>query len=196
MESAVEETDADPTDDEGPAGLPPGPAPPAGTKPRQIADKSAKGKQFAEFEVSVTRQTHFLAAPRRGGPKFEQIMARAARNMHTLEYYEREAAVVGKSREELSKPLALKGKAKTSNLRVVYCCDPFYAQPDCVEVYDPDFGEATLKRIQKESTNPGVHPNQWWKMGGPARRLPNTPQKERASTDWKIRALTRTYSSS
>ena len=169
----MEETDEDPTDDEGPAGHPPGPSPPAGAKLRHIAYESAKGKKLAEFEMSVTRQSRFLAAPTRSGPKFEQTLARTTQNMHTLEYYEREAAVVGKSRGELSKPLPLKGKAKTAHLRVVYYYDPFYVQPDCVEVYDLEFGEVTLKRTQKDSMNPGVRPNRWWKMGGPAREKGN-----------------------
>ena len=103
----MEETDEDPTDDEGPAGPPPAPAPPAGAKRRRIAYISAKGKQLAEFEVSITRQTRFFPAPTRGGPKFSQIMARATQNMQTLEYYEREEVVVGKAWEELDKPLPL-----------------------------------------------------------------------------------------
>ena len=84
---------------QGPAGPPPGPAPPAGAKPRRTAYKRAKGNKLAEFEVSVARQSRFLPVPARGGPKFEQIMARTTQNMQTLEYYEREAVVVGKTWE-------------------------------------------------------------------------------------------------
>ena len=104
----------------------------ANAKLREVAFKSAKGKQLAERELVVSRQSHFLAAPPRGEPKFEQILARTTQNLQALEYCERETVVAGKSREELSKPLPLTGKAKTAQIRVVFYYGPFYSTPDSV----------------------------------------------------------------
>ena len=49
----------------------------------------------------------------RGLPKPEQILARAARDLDTAEDLETSFVTLGKTAEELSKPLPLKGKTKT-----------------------------------------------------------------------------------
>eukprot|EP00959_Pyramimonas_sp_CCMP1952_P327179 6849325-Pyramimonas_sp.AAC.1 len=71
--------------------------------------------------------------------------------------------------EELTKPLQLKGKQKTAHLWVVFYYDPCYRRPNKVAVYDEVYGHAVLRRTQKESTNPGAHPDRWFKTSGPER---------------------------
>ena len=132
----------------------------------------APGK-LSVHEVILARQSKFLAAPTRGGPgvpKLEQIMARTTQNLDTAEYLETNFVTVGKTAAELSQPLPLKGRARTCHLRTVFYYDPEYYKPDVVETYDPEFKHASLKRTKKNSTNPGVHPIRWWKMGEPARQ--------------------------
>eukprot|EP00959_Pyramimonas_sp_CCMP1952_P266803 5578038-Pyramimonas_sp.AAC.1 len=125
----------DPTDDEGPSGQPPDPAPPPGARRRRVAFDAVRiGENLAETEVTIPRQTKFLAVPARGGPDVEQIMTRTTQNLDTGKYYEKNAVVVGKS-VELNE----------------------------VDVHDEVCGNAVLRRAQNESTNPGVHPDRWFK---------------------------------
>eukprot|EP00959_Pyramimonas_sp_CCMP1952_P026793 562492-Pyramimonas_sp.AAC.1 len=86
-------------------------------------------------------------------------MARTTQNLDTGEYHEKDAVVVGKPLEELTKPLPLKGKRKTAHLRVVFYYDPYCRRPNEVGVSDEVYGNAVLRRAQKESTHSGVHPD-------------------------------------
>eukprot|EP00959_Pyramimonas_sp_CCMP1952_P210797 4411255-Pyramimonas_sp.AAC.1 len=61
------------------------------------------------------------------------------------EYYEKNAVVVGKPLEGLTKPLPRKGKQKTAHLRVVLYFDPYYRRPNEVDVYDEVYGNAVLR---------------------------------------------------
>eukprot|EP00959_Pyramimonas_sp_CCMP1952_P404009 8465694-Pyramimonas_sp.AAC.1 len=96
-------------------------------------------------------------------------MARTTQNLDTGEHYEKNRAVAGKPLEELTKPLPLKGKEKTAHLRVAFYSDPYYRRPNEADVYDEVCGNAVLRRTQKESTNPGVHPDRWFKTRGSER---------------------------
>ena len=97
-------------------------------------------------------------------------MARTTQNLDTAEYLDTDFVTIGRSAEELRRPLPLKGKARTCHLRTVFYYDPEYHTPDVVDTYDPEFKYASLERTKKESTNLGVHPMRWWRMGEPARQ--------------------------
>ena len=123
-----DEDDFDPTDDEGPAGPQPEPDPAIprrrGARLRRVP--GAVPGRLAVQEVILPRQSKFLAALARGLPKPEQILARATQNLDTAGYLETHFVTLGKTTEELSMPLPLKGKTKTCHLRTVVCYDPEY----------------------------------------------------------------------
>eukprot|EP00959_Pyramimonas_sp_CCMP1952_P087808 1837264-Pyramimonas_sp.AAC.1 len=74
----------DPTDDEGPSGPPPDPELPPGARRRRVElDAVRIGENLAETAVIIARQTKVLAAPARGGPNIEQVMARATQSLDT-----------------------------------------------------------------------------------------------------------------
>eukprot|EP00959_Pyramimonas_sp_CCMP1952_P250947 5245007-Pyramimonas_sp.AAC.1 len=118
------------------------------------------GENLAESEATSTGQTKFLAAPARGEPKAEQVMARTTQNLDTGEFHEKNAVVAGKARGELTKPLPLKVNRRQH----------IFGRPNEVAEYDEVHGHAILRRTQKESTNPGAHPDRRFKTGGPERK--------------------------
>ena len=104
--------DHGPSDDEGPAGPQPEPDAFVARHPDAVLRNIPGGApgRLAVHEVILSRHSKFLAAPARGLPKPEQILARTTQNLDTAEYLETDFVTIGKSAEELSKPLPLKAR--------------------------------------------------------------------------------------
>eukprot|EP00959_Pyramimonas_sp_CCMP1952_P327908 6864903-Pyramimonas_sp.AAC.1 len=70
---------------------------------------------LAEREVVIVRQSNFLAAPDRGEPKLEQIMARTAQKLQTGEYFERNVVTVGKTSRRAESASAVDGQEQNDS---------------------------------------------------------------------------------
>eukprot|EP00959_Pyramimonas_sp_CCMP1952_P025367 532103-Pyramimonas_sp.AAC.1 len=83
-------------------------------------------------------------------------MARATQNlaMATGEHSRQKAVIAGNALEEQTPQVPLIGRAQGTQIRVALYCGPARRKPDCAKTFDPEFGEATLGRAQKDSAHP------------------------------------------
>ena len=127
---------------------------------------------LAMVEYCLHRQSCFSEAkPKCKVPHMGQLLARTTQNLSSpnLDYFEDRRCVVGLSRAELTEPLPLTGRRKTCSIRVVLFYDPDYEPITRVHLSDPEYGDHWLRKIAN-STNPGIHPDRWFKMSHPLRR--------------------------